>query len=85
MEIIIESINITENTKIVKSVNWSYGEISGNKELEEINPNNFIDFENLDNTIITSWLENIIDFNVYNITEKEKVLFEKIISISLNK
>lgn len=85
MEIIIESINITENTQIVKSVNWSYGIVSGSKELEEPNKENFIEFEILDNDIIKSWLNNLIDFSMYDIIENKEEKSEKIITVILNK
>ena len=83
MEIIIESINIIENTKVVKSVNWSYGNISGTKELEKPNFDNFINFEKLDNNIVISWLENIIDFSQYNEFMVTPIVETKIITVQL--
>ncbi len=87
MEVIIESVNITENTQIVKSVSWSYGEVSGNKQLEEPNPDKFIEFEKLNKDIVTEWLKDSIDFSLYDviITDEKEEIEEKIISVSLDK
>lgn len=81
--VIIDSVNITENTKIVKSINWTYKNISGTKELDEPNKDTFIEFEELNNSILVSWLENLIDFSIYDVIENTKDLTEKIITVNL--
>lgn len=84
MELIIQNVNVTEKTEIVKSVNWSYGEISGLQEIKEPNLDNFISLENLTNDIVKSWLNELIDFKEYKNIIIEESTTENIISVVLN-
>lgn len=80
-EVIIKSVNLTETTQIVKSINWEYGNVSGCQEVSNPNPSEFIEFSNLNNEIVKGWLVNIIDFS--NFVEVEPIEEEKIITLTI--
>ena len=82
MGLIIKSVNLTEDTKIVKSINWEYGVVSGTQEVPDPNPTEFIEFENLTNEIVKFWLLKIKDFTGYEDIEEVKET-NKIITLSI--
>jgi len=58
--------------KVVLSIHWRYigtnengksFELNGEQVVDEVNPINFIDYEDLTIEIVSSWLENLIDIN----------------------
>jgi len=82
MGLIIKSVNLTEETKIVKSINWEYGLVSGTQEVPDPNPSEFIKFEKLTNDIVKDWLLKIKDFTGYDeITEVIEI--DKIITLGI--
>ena len=81
MEVIIKSVNLTETTQIVKSINWEYGDISGCQEVPNPNPSEFIEFSNLTNEIVKGWLITFVDFSKF--VEIEPVEVESIITLSI--
>jgi hypothetical protein len=82
MELIIKSVNLTENTQIIKSINWEYGNISGCQEVPNPNPREFIEFSNLTNEIVKGWLLNIVDFSQFEIIEPIQEV-DKIITLEI--
>jgi len=82
MGLIIKSVNLTEETKIVKSINWEYGTVSGCQEVPDPNPSEFIEFEKLTNDIVKDWLLKIKDFTGYD-EIAEVVEIDKIITLSI--
>lgn len=85
MELIIKSVNVTEQTEIVKSISWLYGDVSGTKEISEPDFKNFIELDNLTNDIVKGWLINLIDFKQYDNVVKNEPFTENIISVELYK
>jgi hypothetical protein len=81
MEIIIKSVNLTETTQIVKSINWEYGNISGCQEVPNPNPSEFIEFSKLTNEIVKGWLIAFVDFSKF--VEIEPIEIENIITLPI--
>ncbi len=82
MEVIIKSVNLTETTQIVKSINWQYGNLSGCQEVPDPNPKEFIGFSKINNEIVKGWLLNIVDFSQFEIIEPIEET-DKIITLEL--
>ena len=80
-EVIIKSVNLTETTQIVKSINWEYGNVSGCQEVPNPNPSEFIEFSNLTNEIVKGWLVSIVDFTKF--VEIKPIEEEKIITLTI--